>query len=307
MLVSRSLCYFFDKTHRTHSRRWRAVVRAALAVSAAIAVLVPVPVLAIPARVRSKTLKDLVYASPGGVPLRLDAYLVRGDAPSPAVIYVHGGGWSYGDKQGGFGQFLTQLLLNQGYSVFSINYRLAPKYPYPAAAQDVRSALAFVRANARSFRILPNRIALAGSSAGGHLAALVGTTACDGPRRTSTDCPIRTIVDFYGPADLRGMTSVAQVRAFLGPRFARGDGRVAVEASPITRISRNDPSFLILHGDRDPIVPYAQSVQFYRALQQGGVPSRLITVTGGNHGTNWDAITAVNWQREIVRWLRTYL
>jgi alpha-L-fucosidase 2 len=256
---------------------------------------------------RAKVIRDIVYASPGGVPLRLDAYLIRGPGPFPAVIYVHGGGWTYGDKDGGFARFLIPALVDRGYSVFSINYRLAPRYPYPAAVHDVRSAIAFVRRNARPLRISPDRIALAGSSAGGHLVALVGTTPCGAARRAPAGCGVSTVLDFYGPADLRGMTSIAQVRAFLGPRFVRGDRSVARDASPIVHVGRSDPPFLILHGDRDPVVPYTQSVQFYLALQRAGVPSRLITVPGGNHGTNWNAITAVNWQREIILWLRTYL
>jgi alpha-L-fucosidase 2 len=266
------------------------------------------PVWGAPSPEATKVLSDLVYASPGGVALHLDAYLLRGPERHPAVIYVHGGGWTGGSKKmAGMARLLLPVLNGAGFSAFSIEYRLAPAYPYPAALEDVRAAIRYVRAHADELRIAPDRIALAGSSAGGHLVALVGTTPCDGPAgREPAGCGARTIIDLYGPADLRGWVNVPAVRAFLGPRLTSNRKRLLAEASPIANVCRGDLPTLILHGDRDPVVPYAQSAAFQRALQAAGVPSRLVTIPGGSHGTNWTH-GGLNWQRDIVRWLRTYL
>jgi alpha-L-fucosidase 2 len=250
-------------------------------------------------------LRDLVYASPAGVALRLDAYLQRGPGPHPAVIYVHGGGWTRGSKARGAESFLMPHTADAGYAIFSIEYRLAPEHPYPAAPDDVRTAIRFVQANGARFRVDAMRLAIAGASAGGHLVSLVGVTPCDGPAgRGSAGCGVRATINFFGPADLREWRDVPPIRAFLGPRLDSADAdRLLAEASPITHVSRDDPPLLILHGDRDPVVPYAQSVALERALREAGGSVRLITVPGGDHGRNWTGITSVDWRREIVRWL----
>ena len=277
--------------------RWIWLVTIALAALAAPATGGPSPAVEI--------LRDLVYASPGGVTLRLDAYLQPGPGPHPAVIYVHGGGWTRGSKEPGPRQFLMPHASGAGYVIFSIEYRLAPEHQYPAAADDVRAAIRFVQASAARFRVDPTRLAISGASAGGHLVSLVGTTPCDGPAgRGPAGCSVRAIIDFFGPVDLRGGRNVAPVRAFLGPGLDSDDaGRLLTEASPITHVSRDDPPVLILHGDRDPVVPYAQSVAFERALREAGASIRLVTVPGGDHGGNWTRIASVDWRSEIVRWL----
>ncbi len=271
------------------------------------AVTLLAPALGAPAPPGTEVLRDLVYASPGP-DLRLDAYLQTGPGPHPAVIFVHGGGWTRGSKDGGVQRLLMPHLPAAGYSIFSIDYRLAPAHPYPAAVEDVRSAIRFVRAHAERFRVAPDRIAIAGASAGGHLVALVGTTPCSGPvGPEASGCGVRTVIDFFGPVDLRGWINVPPVRAFLGPRLEREGERLLAEASPVTHVNRDDPPHLILHGDRDQVVSHAQSVAFLRGLQETGVPSQLVTVLGGDHGANWTGITAVDWRGEIVRWLCAYL
>ncbi len=278
---------------------WLAMI--ALAAAAAPAVGGPSPAV--------EVLRDLVYASPAGATLHLDAYLQPGPGPHPGVIYVHGGGWTRGSKEPGPRRFLMPHASGAGYVIFSIEYRLAPEHQYPAAVDDVRTAIRFVQANAIRFRVDATRLAIAGASAGGHLVSLVGTTPCDGPAgREPAGCGVRAVMDFFGPADLRGWRDVPPIRAFLGPRLDSEDARrLLTEASPITHVSRDDPPVLILHGDRDPVVPYAQSAAFERALREAGASVRLVTVPGGDHGGNWTSITSVDWRSEIVRWLDQYV
>ncbi|MGE5081473.1 MAG: alpha/beta hydrolase fold domain-containing protein, partial [Acidobacteriota bacterium] len=134
--------------------------------------------------------KDVEYGQVDGVQLTLDAHVPDGDGSFPAAILVHGGGWVAGDKR----QYITyifQPLSDAGYAWFSINYRLAPQFKFPADADDVESAIRFVRANAAKYKVDPNRIALIGESAGGHLVSYVGA-------RNRADSRVAAVVSMYG-------------------------------------------------------------------------------------------------------------
>jgi acetyl esterase/lipase len=120
-----------------------------------------------------KALPDVTYGEPGGVPLKLDAFLVKSEKPTPVLIFIHGGGWRQGDKRG-LPRFLKEPLFEAGISVVSINYRLTDVAPYPAQVDDCTRAVQFVRSKAKEWNINPERIALMGASAGGHLSLWVG-------------------------------------------------------------------------------------------------------------------------------------
>ena len=137
-------------------------------------------------------LKDVEFARPNGVVLTLDGWIPASARPQPAVIMVHGGSWNSGDKRTYIGPWFPALT-DAGIAWFTINYRLSPQWKFPAAVEDVEAAVSWVRANAAKYNVDPERLALMGESAGGHLVALVGARG---------KVKVKGVVDFYGPNDL---------------------------------------------------------------------------------------------------------
>lgn len=240
---------------------------------------------------------------------RFDAYLQRGGGPHAVVIFVHGGGHVSGDKRGGGLNLVLPVVSAAGYSVISINYRLAPAYPHPAQVEDARLAVRWVRTQAAQFRLDPARLAVAGASAGGHIVTLLGFTPCPSIPQAADpvsrqSCRPRTVVNFFGTTDLRARND-RLLDALLGPNPSPVQ---KAEASPITYVSADDPPTLSLHGTADPLVPYAQSVALHGVLRGAGVPNLLVTVEGGGHGSNWMTLPgAASWQRALVEWLDAHL
>lgn len=248
---------------------------------------------------------DIEFASVGGESLRLDAFVPDGPGPFPAVILVHGGGWTGGDKSGGpkkaYIAPMHEPLGEAGFAWFSINYRLAPKHPYPACIEDVEAAIRWVKANAAEYRIDPQRIALSGESAGAHLVALAVSRGEAGTR-------VAAVVPFYGRFDLTefqaGAPLTKNIAALSGRENFDEQARVVLtEASPLRRVKRGSPPFLLVHGTADATVPFQQSVALQQALQEAGVPCELIAVEGGVHGMiSWDAGTS-GYKSKVVAWL----
>lgn len=240
---------------------------------------------------------------------RLDLYLQPGAGPHPVVVFVHGGGHVRGDKAGSGLELLLPVAARAGYTVASINYRLAPEFRHPAQVEDARLAVRWLRENASRLRIDPGRLAVAGASAGGHIATFLAVTPCAGDP-VAVDAVMRqscrpsTVINFFGTTDLRERTD-RLLAALLGPG-PTVDAKAA--ASPITHVSPDDPPTLSLHGTADRLVPYAQSVALHRALTEAGVPNRLITVARGGHGFDWlTHPQAAAWQAGLIRWLDAYL
>lgn len=253
---------------------------------------------------------DIEYASVAGESLRLDAWVPEGAGPFPAVILVHGGGWNAGDKSGGPSKGyivpMHEPLARAGFAWFSINYRLAPKHPYPACIEDVETAIRWVKAHATEFHVDPARIALSGESAGGHLVALAAVRMTDATR-------LAAVIPFYGRHDLIGPVMKGDK---LLPNIALLFGRETLddetgarlrEASPLNRIKPGLPPFLILHGTADETVPYQQSVALAARLSVSGVPCDFISIKGGRHGmVNWGEV-APDYGDQVVAWLRKTL
>jgi len=246
--------------------------------------------------------KDLEYGRAGGESLILDACVPDGPGPFPAVILVHGGGWSSGDKSSGV-QPLFAPLSKSGVAWFSINYRLAPKSHYPAAIEDIETAIRWIKKNANQFKVDPNRLGLLGESAGGHLVAAVAVRAKD-------DTRVAAVIPFYAPVDLladtqrRGGLSLS-LRALFGRSYEIDDqaSQILREASPINFVHAGLPPFLLVHGTADMSVPYGQSVQLQTKLKAAGIACDLITIDDGVHGmARWEDYDP-GYKARVVTWI----
>ncbi|HPT26513.1 MAG TPA: alpha/beta hydrolase [Bryobacteraceae bacterium] len=250
---------------------------------------------------------DIEFARPGGVALTLDASIPEGRGPFPAVIVVHGGGWQNGTKRS-YEKPILPVLTDAGFAWFTINYRLAPQYKFPAAVEDVEAAIRWAKRNAKEYKVDPNRIALAGESAGGHLVAFVGV-------RPTKETRVAAVVDFYGPHDLakretdKGEVS-KNMTAFLGIDKLDASGIAKLkEASPITHVKPGLPPFLFIHGTKDAAVPYEQSPMMCDKLKAAGNRCEVYTVEGAPHGVGpWEKNP--EWQgykAKMAEWLRQTL
>jgi pectinesterase len=246
--------------------------------------------------------KDIEYSIASGESLRLDACVPDGKGPFPAVILVHGGGWSSGDKTKGVDPLFAPFS-KAGLGWFSINYRHAPKYRYPASVEDVEAAVRWVKKHAAEFNVDPNRLALLGESAGGHLVALAVMRAKD-------DTSVAAAVPFYAPVDLeadtqrRGGLSLS-LRDLFGRSYEVDDevAQLLRGASPINYVHTGLPPFLLVHGTADMSVPYNQSVQLQAKLRAAGVSCDLITIDDGVHGmARWEA-TGPEYKGKVTRWI----
>ncbi|MEW6141632.1 MAG: alpha/beta hydrolase [Chloroflexota bacterium] len=250
----------------------------------------------LPLRTGNFTLiRDIEYGKGGGTPLRLDIYMPKTplSTPMPAVVWIHGGGWQGGDK------YPTQAttLANRGFFVISINYRLSGVAPFPAAIEDCKCAIRWLRANAGKYNVDPDRIGVWGGSAGGHLSLLVGTADASAGLEGSGgwadySSRVQAICSFYGPSDFVswyqdnarfGRTLSSAETKFLGGTMEQKP-EVYKQASPVTWVSADDPPLLMVHGDRDQTVPIQQSQIMYDAYKALGLDATLIKVVGAGHG-----------------------
>ena len=241
-----------------------------------------------------KLTDGFVWRKAGGLELTADLYLPQGAGPFPVVVYLHGGGWTSGDRK----QLRRQAahLAELGIAGFAIDYRLAPANKYPAAFEDAESAVKWVRDNATQYRFDPTRIAAAGSSAGGHLAALLGTRG-RGESRVNAVVAFNPVLDLSEP---RG--GEAGNIKFLGGKC--GDLPASCkEASPLAQVRPNLPPFLILHGTADENVPYRQATEMVAALNAAGDSVELFTAQDGKH-TFW---ATEKWYKPTEQAMETFL
>lgn len=233
------------------------------------------------------TLPNLVYSSPDGEDLFADVHVPAGAAAHPAVLLVHGGAWAYGRRWHMSG--IAQRLVEQGYTVVNIGYRLAPAHHFPQALYDCRAAVRWMRANADRFRLDPARIGAFGYSAGGHLVALLalGAGAPD-VDSASGDSRIEAAVIGAAPTDLFDLggsfLTLQIVDRFLGGRGPE-TADLAAAASPILQVTPDDPPIFLYHGSSDWLVPVRQSREMDRALASAGVPHEYHEGSHGHLGT----------------------
>lgn len=235
-----------------------------------------------------KLVADLAYVEGGDAQNRLDLYLPEEvKSPLPVVVWIHGGGWQMGSKEG----CPAVPMVLKGFAVASINYRLSSKAAFPAQIEDCKAAIRWLRSNAEKYHLDADHIGVWGESAGGHLAALLGTggevqawNGSCGPAEQSSR--VQAVCDWYGPADFNAAAEkydVPAVKQLLGNPTADLKEKAAA-ASPVTYVSPSSAPFLIFHGDKDEIVPVEQSQLLADALTKAGVAASLEIVKGGGHG-----------------------
>lgn len=277
--------------------RWLAVTIAGAVLGGQIAQ--PVMARRWPAEVANGTVqRDLVYERVGGRDLRLDLYFPPAvSGPLPVIIWIHGGGWNRGRKE----RCPGARIVDEGYAVASIDYRLTTVAPFPAQIEDWKAAVRWLRANASTYNLDPDRIGVWGFSAGGHLAALVGTSGGvpelegDGDN-LNVSSRVQAVLVVSAPVDfLRGYHDASATPTETTPKVLTAikmlmGGRIeehkttAIEASPLHYVSKNDPPFLIIHGQEDRTVPLAQCQLLAEALKRAGVETTLEIANGRGHG-----------------------
>lgn len=252
-----------------------------------------------------EVIRDVEYGNGGDVSLKLDIVRPKTQPkdPMPFVIFIHGGGWKAGDKQTGIPHLIP--LAQKGYFCATINYRLTDVAIFPAQIEDCKCAIRWMRAHAKEYNADPKRIGVWGGSAGGHLVALLGTSGGEkdlegkgGWEKESSS--VQAVCDWFGPTDFLKIAEDAKKRGMTGEQIGKLGANgcisklvggkfwekpdVCKKAGPITYVTKDDPPFLIMHGDKDNEVPVSQSQVFYDALKKVGVDATLKILKGAGHG-----------------------
>lgn len=244
---------------------------------------------------RAEIVTNVAYVENGHERQKLDLYVPKGgDGPLPLIVWIHGGGWQAGSKDGcPMAYFVTR-----GYTVASINYRLSQHAIYPAQIDDCQAAIKWLRKNASKYRIDPENIGVVGASAGGHLVALVGVLGA-GTKNKADRVDVQCVVDVFGPTDFLTIWSQSDPKTtaikhnepsapetpLLGGTIPQ-KAELAKHASPITHVTKDAPPFLILHGKKDTLVPWQQSAELDVYLKKADVESTLILVEQAGHDGN---------------------
>jgi acetyl esterase/lipase len=240
--------------------------------------------------------RNVAYANTENAHQRLDLFVPESaddQTRFPVVIYVHGGGWEGGNRDGGQ-QFIAPILRTRRYAVATIDYRLSGEAIWPAQIHDCKAAVRWIRANAKRWGCDEDKIAVLGTSAGGHLASMLGVTndvpefeGSVGPH-VAVSSKVSCVIDFYGPSDLVVLGSPlgeapSPISRLLGGSVSRRSD-AARAASPVNHASDKSAPFLIIHGDRDSTVPLTQSELLHRALLNADAESYMTVVINGQHG-----------------------
>ena len=257
----------------------------------------------------SKSWKDVNYAGDDKVYHLLDIYLPMVEKPSyPVVVVIYGSAWLSNNLKGTDLNTLGKALLDAGFAVVMPNHRSSTDAKFPAQINDIKAVVRFIRGNTLEYNFDTSFIGITGSSSGGHLASLTGTSGSVkeftvgsatadlegnigqfGAYSSSVDA----VVDWFGPTDFLTMDSCGSQMAhnaadspessLIGSPIQENPDKCAL-ANPITYVDANDPPFLIFHGDKDPSVPFCQSEMFFKALQNAKVPVQYFLVPGAQHG-----------------------
>jgi acetyl esterase/lipase len=257
-------------------------------------------------------LTDIPYASVDGRTLSLDLHLPGGVVQPPLVVFLHGGAWSSGDKKS-----YPEFLLAQGFAVASVEFRSSREARFPANVHDIKAAIRFLRAKQAEHGYRAARIALAGVSSGGHLAALVGTS--DGAEELEgqvgthlrESSAVQALISWYGASNLstilaqsteagRGVREPA-LKLLLGA-LPEEVPELATLASPIAHVDAGDPPAILLHGDQDRQMPVNQTLELEGAYRKAALPVEMVIVHGAGHGG--DAFYAGDAGSRVIEFLR---
>ncbi len=254
-----------------------------------------------------EVVRDVDYGGTKNPRQTLDLVLLKSrekdTVPVPLIVFIHGGAWRAGSKESGLGN-LAPFVESGKFAGATINYRLTSEAQWPAQIHDCKAAIRWLRAHGKEYGYDGDKIAVWGSSAGGHLVAMLGVSggvvALEGDVGDfdDTDSRVQAVIDYFGPSEMLTMgdhDSTMDHNAADSPESLLVGGAIqenkdkAKAASPVTYVDKDDAPFLIVHGDKDPLVPFPQSVTLDAMLGEAGVSSTLIRIGGGGHGQGFDA------------------
>ena len=232
---------------------------------------------------------DIVYGAANNTPLKLDVWYNHEDkTPRPTLVYIHGGGWIFGNKEASVLQFLP--FLEKGWRVVNVEYRMASNSLAPAAVEDTRCALRWVFRNSKQWNFDTSKIVLTGHSAGGHLSLMTGMlpagTNLDNNCYGDEKLNVAAIVNWYGITDVNDVIQGVNLKNYavmwMGSRPDAAE--IARKVSPLSHVRAGLPPVLTIHGDADDVVPYSHATRLKEALDRAKVVNSLYTVKGGGHG-----------------------
>jgi acetyl esterase/lipase len=243
---------------------------------------------------QTDTIKNIAYADIAGKKLLLDLYMPAGKKDPYLIVWIHGGAWRSGSKESP-----PKGMLPFGYALASINYRLSEEAIFPAPIHDIKAAVRFLRGNAKKYGYRSDKIILWGSSAGGHLAALTGTTNNDPELEgnlglyAKESSSVQAVIDFFGPSNFltiltqstpHGLSVRAPALKLLLGKPVEEVPDMAKKASPVYQVDSTDPPMIIVHGDQDIQVPVNQSLELVAAYKKNNLPVQLEVIPGAGHG-----------------------
>lgn len=241
-----------------------------------------------------KVVEGIVYDTSKGRELKGDLYLPIGKGPFPIVLFIHGGGWVAGAKGQMNSVALGQRVACAGFAFFDVDYILAPEQQFPKLTQDCKCALRFIKGEAKTYNLDPSRVAVTGGSAGGHLAAMVALTA-DEPFFNPT-CPVhpdqslevQAAIPWYPISDLGSLKDIAGTVGLFDAYLGKDASEETIrKASPISYPPRKKkgalPPFLFIHGEKDALAPFSESVKLKEALEKHGHSAQIFALPDANH------------------------
>lgn len=254
--------------------------------------------------------EGIEYGKVGERPLLLDLYKPKSqNGKVPGLIFIHGGGWKSGGRQDY--RVYTTWFAQQGYVAATIGYRLSKEALFPAAVEDAKCAVRWMRANAESLGVDPDRIVVLGGSAGGHLAMMVGYSADDktlegAGGHAEVSSAVAAVVDIYGPYDFETPEgkSAEVVKDFLGKRSYEEAPELWKRLSPATYLNAGDPPTLIIHGSIDEIVPISQAEMLSNRLGELKIPFRYLRLDGWPHTMDLAVPVNIYCRQQILKFLR---
>lgn len=274
------------------------------------------------AEAQTKVEKNVVVGMYSGLALVMDVHYP--EKPNGyGIVHIPGSGWRR--PLGWNAPLLSESQVNiyvkplveHGYTVFSLNHRATPRFQFPAPLEDVQRAVRFIRFHATEYEIDPDRIGAAGGSSGGHLVSLLGLMEGEGDAGDSdpvnrVSAKVQTVVARAAPADLATAesrpTRVALLGAFAPKDPGSQESRRYREVSPVSYVSKDDPPFLLLHGEADQIVPFAQAKLFHEKLNAAGVKNRLLPIPGAGHGATFPgAVDPPDYIGAMIDWFDEHL